>query len=328
MLIAMTVINAQGQTGNLWILKQGTNDIYKSSFGNVGINTINPQATLHLSSGFPLFETATHGNEPPVSGERDPISILRMETQVAEKDLFGNFTGNIFVNTWDINMTGNNLLFRTAPVNTTTMNTVLALNHAGNMGLGTVASSIYKLSVGGTTKSSDLEVTNLSKSGSLEVTGNVQFSSLPAGKLVATTASGNLTTRNSPILGLSGTSSSGITLTISDGNSVTFPPASGDNQILTVTGHNIHISGGNDQTLPNDADNMGNHTAATTLNMNSNIINNATQINGLTQIQFSNGDVQTHASPWKKGGANLGYYTDKRVNIGVREILIQVFSLR
>ncbi len=68
---------------------------------------------------------------------------------------------------------------------------------------------------------------------------------------------------------------SGQNLTISGSNTVTLP-ASTDAQQLSVSGQNLTISGGNTVALPSGADNLGNHTATTSINLGSNLLRQST----------------------------------------------------
>lgn len=128
----------------------------------------------------------------------------------------------------------------------------------------------------------------------LHTTGSVRLESLGGGgtQMLVTDNNGNLSTQAIPsntdnqTLALAGQDLSisggntvtlppddqtlalaGQDLSISGGNTVTLPP---DDQTLSVSGSDLSISGGNTVTLPGD--NLGNHTATTTLVMDDNTI--------------------------------------------------------
>jgi hypothetical protein len=94
-------------------------------------------------------------------------------------------------------------------------------------------------------------------SAQLHTTGTIRFQNLGGGgnRMLVTDNSGNIT--------------------------ATAIPANTDNQTLSISGQNLSISGGNSVTLPNNADNLGNHTATQNLQTNGNWISNDGGNNGI-----------------------------------------------
>ena len=84
-----------------------------------------------------------------------------------------------------------------------------------------------------------------------------------------------------------------MVITNNSGNLATAPiPVNTDNQNLSISGQSLSISGGNSVTLPDGADNLGNHTAIQNLQTNGNWITN--------------------------DGVNNGIYIDGNNNVGIR----------
>ena len=141
-----------------------------------------------------------------------------------------------------------------------------AIEHAtGDVGIG-ISNPAQRLHVVGTTRIS-----------TLAGTGN---------RMVIANANGDLSTQSIPVntdnQNLSSTSSgTNRTINISGGTGTTISVADNDNnssnelQSLSISGSTISLSGGGGSvTVPSSADNLGNHTATTTINANNQNITN------------------------------------------------------
>lgn len=131
---------------------------------------------------------------------------------------------------------------------------------------------------------------------------------------------------------------SGNQISISNGNSISLPAASSQqisiagnvvslsggggnvtipSQQLSIAGNVISLSGGGNVTIPSSADNLGNHTATTDLNMNSRFIKFGS---GNTKLSDNSGALIVNATdlvtPRIKVGGDVLPSTDNFYNLG------------
>lgn len=99
-------------------------------------------------------------------------------------------------------------------------------------------------------------------------------------------------------------SGSGLDADLLDGQNGSYYLDNTDTQTLSVSGGNLTISGGNSVSLSSLGDNLGNHSATTALDMNSNAINEVVQVNtGSDHLEFMRNRADDTSYEW------MGFYS-------------------
>jgi hypothetical protein len=298
----------------------GTN-MYSAVTGNVGIGTgaTVPESLLTIASA---TSNPTLTVTPLGSGTLNPTIELRGELPFAQEGfsiLYNNLVGDVFFNQIYTGIPGLEPAMRFSTGNAVD---AMVIASGGNVGLGTTTPS-QKLDVtGNVAVSGTVDGVDISDHAGNTIIHHIRYTDAEAQTAVgAHTAddqqlsfSGtdlSIDNGNSVSLsalqdgtgsddqGLTGASLSGASLQIDieDGNSATVDLSSlkdgtgTDDQTLTLSGNSLSIEDGNTVSLSSlGADNLGNHTATTNLNMNGRSITNTRELYMQNWIRWADND--------------------------------------